>query len=355
MNPMKEVNRLENCFCGEIGMDTFNISRVVDIYLKKWKGKKIAIYPFGKYGVRTKEILNYQYGLYESVIVDNGQAHFNTLITSLDDVNDCREYIWFLTCGNPGFHKEILESIRDRVPEEQIMDLFGNSPIYSDEYRLLSKIGTRTARSTSYPCEEFIELVKKKKGENRNITVGEVGIGCGATAVEVCRYLTKDDVYMCFDFENLVADLLYDLNKVPGLCCRLVGKGNSHKLYDSYNWNLSDLLFKMRNDSLNGIFDVVYLDGAHSFSYDAAACCLLKELLKPDGYMVFDDIFWSYSQNENLAVSLADFYTEQQMEECQVQRVINAFMIGDRRFEEVYMSGSINPGRAVYVKRHGTR
>lgn len=333
----------------------FHISEAVNHYLKNWEGKAIAIYPFGTYGVKTKEILNYQYGIHESVIVDNGQAHFNPLTVSLDEVNDCCEYIWFLTCENPCFHKEILESIRKLVPEEQIIDLFKTSPIYSDEYRLLSKLGTSAARGISYSCEEFIELVKKKKNENRNIIVGEVGIGMGATAVEVCKYLAEEDTYMCFDFEERVVDLLHDLNKVPSICCKLIGKGNSHKFYDSYNWNLSDMLFQMRNDNLDGFFDVVYLDGSHSFAHDATACCLLKELLKPNGYIVFDDVFWSYDKNPESAASLTEFYTKQQLKECHIQRVLNAFMIEDKQFQEVYMSHSFNPGRAVYMKKRCTK
>lgn len=332
-------------------MNMFHISEAVDIYLRKWRGRAIAIYPFGKYGVKTKEILNCQYGIHESVIVDNGQAHFNPLTVSLDEVNDCCEYVWFLTCENPCFHKEILESIKKLVPEEQIIDLFRTSPVYSGEYRLLSKLGTGAVRSISYPCEEFIELVKKKKYENRDIIVGEVGIGMGATAVEVCKNLAKEDTYICFDYEDRVTDLLHDLHKIPDICCKLIGKGNSHKLYDSYNWNLSDMLFQMRNDNLDGIFDVVYLDGSHSFLHDAAACCLLKELLKPNGYIVFDDVFWSYDKNQKLAASVAEFYTEQQLRECQIQRVLNAFMIEDEQFQEVYVSHSINPGRAVYMKK----
>ena len=107
----------------------------------------------------------------------------------------------------------------------------------------------------------------------------------------------------------------------------------------------------MRNAGKNGIFDVVYLDGAHTFIHDGLACCLLKELLKPKGYLLFDDMYWTCSKNnENMYLKWKELYPEEQLAEYQVQRVVNAFMIEDERFHQIYMTPSFNPWVAVFQK-----
>lgn len=326
------------------------INKAINTYLEKWSGggRKIAIYPFGEKGVKTKEILNWRYGIKEAIIVDNQLSHVNSRILSLEQVKDYEEYIWILTCENPIFHTEILKSIQLLVPEDQIIDVFEDA-IYSSKYRLYSKLRLDQNRSLSVPCREFIELVEKKKRENRIITVAEIGVGVGATAVSVCTQLQEEDTYYCFDYEDVVEGLLHDLKEIPEICCTLVGEGNTRRVYDSYNWNLCKLLFHMRNNNLQGIFDVVYLDGAHTFLHDSTACCLLKELLKPDGYIVFDDLDWAI-KDSGMYLEWKDMFTEEQLCDFQIQRVLNAFMIDDERFQQVYMSQSLNPRRAVYRK-----
>lgn len=339
-------------------MEYNNINRAIQTYLEKWEGWRIAIYPFGKMGMKAKEILNLRYGIMESVIVDNQLAHVNPHIVSLNEIDNFKEYIWILTCENPKFHAEIRQSVETLVPPNQIIDVFdkllpdAQRLDYSPKYRLLSRLNSKEMEEVSLPCEEFIALIEKKKLEGRIISVAEIGIGAGASAVEVCKRLETEDTYYFFDYEDKVEDLLYDLGELPDVNCALVGMGNTHKICDSYNWNLCKLLFQMRNNNLQGIFDIVYLDGAHTFLYDATACCLLKELLKSDGYIIFDDLRWTLGDEYPEA---KDMYTEEQLNDCQVQRVVNAFMIEDQRFQQIYMTESLNPERAVYKKNRSLK
>lgn len=326
------------------------INEAVDIYLREWKGWKIAIYPFGEMGVETKEVLNWRYGIKESIIVDEYLSSVNTDILSLESIENCADYIWFLTCQSVDFHNEILALIKERVPQNQIIDIFEDSiSFYSEEYRLLSKIGTKEGRTVSSPSRAFLDLTSMKKSENRVITVAEIGIGWGATAVEVCKRLSSEDTYYCFDYQDMVEDLIYDLGHVPEICCKLIAKGNSRKVGDSYYWNLSELLFQMRNDNKNGMFDVVYLDGTHNFLHDGIACCLLKELIKPNGYFVFDDMFWKAETYLPLYQEWEKLYSEEQLDQCHVQRVVNAFMIGDRRFRRIFLN-SFHEYTAIFQK-----
>ncbi|MCI8400770.1 MAG: class I SAM-dependent methyltransferase [Lachnospiraceae bacterium] len=335
-----------------------NYTRIVnaleDYIKKKSKKREIAIYPFGAMGVKTKEILNWRYGIEEAIIVDNYLCSINPHIKNIAELDRSKEYDWIIACDNMTFRQEILDSIKTFVPEDHIIDIFSRRTsvsLYSrQEFRLLYKLETDEMKNISRSCTEILEIIQKKKRENRKIAVAEIGVGCGATAVEVCRHLTHEDTYFCFDFEDVIEDLLYDLNKIPEIKCKRIGKGNTHRVYDSYSWNLCELLFQMRNENMNGIFDVVYLDGAHTFIHDGATCCLLKELLKQDGYIVFDDMFWTCKSSKGVFPYVKDLYTNQQLEDAQVQRVVNAFMINAKRFQQIFMSTSINSERAVYVK-----
>jgi SAM-dependent methyltransferase len=58
-----------------------------------------------------------------------------------------------------------------------------------------------------------------------------------------------------------------------------------------YNWYLADLIAaNTENNICNPIFDFCFLDGAHQWEPDALAFSLVAKLLKPGGWIVFDDI-----------------------------------------------------------------
>lgn len=316
-----------------------------------------CIYPFGYNGRRIKKILNEKFGIKEAVIVDNNLAQSMSDVCSLNDVSAPNDYIWLLTCSNREFRNEVLESVKSlNLAEDSIVDLFAlKQQVYSEKYKVLSNIGKNGTNNE--PCIEFVDLVRKKKKESEVIVVGEIGVDIGATAVEVCKYLGALDTYFCFDFDNVVNNLLWDLKQVPEVCCRLEGMGNSHKALDSYSWSLCNMLFKMRENHLDGIFDVVYLDGAHSFIHDGLSCCIIKEMIKKDGYIVFDDLYWSYAKsptaNPEVNPEIKNLYTDEQINECQVQRVVNAFMLNDKSFRQCYMiniENIDNFGRSVFQR-----
>lgn len=183
----------------------------------------------------------------------------------------------------------------------------------------------------------------------RSITVAEIGIGVGATALQVLKSLDEDDTYYAFDFESRIHDLEEDLRARDfGIKCKVVTKGNSNKKYDSYNWNLSNLVFEMRKRHAAGIFDAVYLDGAHNLFHDGLAVCLLKELIKEDGYLILDDLFWSYSKSPSLAETAMAYCTKEQYEDNQVFRVQELFLSNDPNFEKLSTPKAY---RGIFKKR----
>lgn len=94
------------------------------------------------------------------------------------------------------------------------------------------------------------------------------------------RKLSSEDTYYFFDFADNAYALLEYLQKIPEVKCKLIAVGNSRKNWDSYNWNLSTMLLQIRSRDEDGMFDVVYLDGAHTFLHDGLAICMLKILMK---------------------------------------------------------------------------
>ena len=102
-----------------------------------------------------------------------------------------------------------------------------------------------------------------------------------------------------------------------------------------------------------GRFDVVYLDGVHDFLHDALACCLLKMLLKPQGYIIFDDVQWAWEyyvkevddvEGRKWALS---HYTDSQIKDFQVGRTLQIFMDDDDTFQRLPLP---SVRRAMYQK-----
>ncbi len=71
----------------------------------------------------------------------------------------------------------------------------------------------------------------------------------------------------------------------------------------TYSWTLFEMLQKGEQ------FDVIYVDGHHTFYIDLPAILLADKLLKPDGYLLLDDIRWTLSfLKANMVRSLSQWY-----------------------------------------------
>lgn len=71
----------------------------------------------------------------------------------------------------------------------------------------------------------------------------------------------------------------------------------------TYSWTLFEMLQKGEQ------FDVIYVDGHHTFYIDLPAIILADKLLKPGGYLLLDDMEWSLSfLKANMMRSLSQWY-----------------------------------------------
>jgi predicted O-methyltransferase YrrM len=63
-----------------------------------------------------------------------------------------------------------------------------------------------------------------------------------------------------------------------------------------YTWRLMKLL----EEEPRPRFDLCYIDGAHSWFVDGLAFFLVDRLLKPGGWIVFDDLDWTFARSSTL-------------------------------------------------------
>lgn len=105
----------------------------------------------------------------------------------------------------------------------------------------------------------------------------------------------------------------------------------------SYTWRLMKLL----EEDATPRFDLCYLDGAHSWFVDGFAFFLVDRLLKPGGWIIFDDIDWTYGTSPTLRNS--DQVRHMPAEERttpQVRKIYELLVRTHPSYEEFLLDGS---------------
>jgi predicted O-methyltransferase YrrM len=71
------------------------------------------------------------------------------------------------------------------------------------------------------------------------------------------------------------------------------------RAHSSYNWFLKEQI-EAASDGLGNcepIYDFCYLDGSKNWNVDGLAVVLIEKLLRPDGWLLMDDLEWTYESN----------------------------------------------------------
>ncbi|HBG99053.1 MAG: class I SAM-dependent methyltransferase [Rhodobacteraceae bacterium] len=219
---------------------------------------------------------------------------------------------------------------------------------------MLERINSPGYESLSKPSQEALEVLRRKKAESTALTAAEIGVGIGATTVEMLKVMDGVGELHLFDYEDRVADLIRDI-ETRGISkgVKLIPHGNGRQTFNSYAWELATMAFSLKSKGLPlEMFDFVYLDGAHSFHHDAPACVTLKDMVRPGGYIVFDDMYWTFNKspvmNPQKKPSITKDYSDDQLDRPHVELVVEVFMAPDARFEQVFLTGNQKPYRPVF-------
>lgn len=72
-----------------------------------------------------------------------------------------------------------------------------------------------------------------------------------------------------------------------------------HRMQTGYNWFLHDEIVRQtRDERCEPKYDLCIIDGPKNWTIDSSAFFLVDKLLKPGGWIIFDDYHWSYSKAE---------------------------------------------------------
>lgn len=72
-----------------------------------------------------------------------------------------------------------------------------------------------------------------------------------------------------------------------------------HREASSYTWYLKKKIEERTTDGVcEPLYDLCFIDGPKDWTNDGAAFFMVDKLLKPGGWIIFDDYGWSYRQQE---------------------------------------------------------
>jgi predicted O-methyltransferase YrrM len=104
----------------------------------------------------------------------------------------------------------------------------------------------------------------------------------------------------------------------------------------SYTWRL----MRMLEQSPQPTFDLCYLDGAHNWFVDGFAFFLVDRLLSPGGWIVFDDLDWTYAGSPTVGSSdLVASMPEDERTTPQVRRVFDLLVKQHQSYESFRVEG----------------
>lgn len=111
-----------------MSMDTpfLTISKAIRGQLDKGNNRFI-VYPFGEFGILTKQILEQQYNISDTIYVDRDISKYNSLVHSVDELEvlarDKTRALLFVS-ANSEIHSELLETLKTYFFEDEINDVF---------------------------------------------------------------------------------------------------------------------------------------------------------------------------------------------------------------------------------------
>ena len=117
--------------------------------------------------------------------------------------------------------------------------------------------------------------------------------------------------------------------------------------FSSYTWWLKEQV-QARSDGAGNVepaYDFVYLDGAKNWTIDGLAVVLVEKLLRPGGWLLMDDLPWTYAQHPGREAT--DGVVHRELSEPERTRAAPARGLRPDRRPAPVVHGAEDPGRVV--------
>jgi len=137
---------------------------------------------------------------------------------------------------------------------------------------------------------------------------------------------------------------------------------NIYQENHTYNWFLKKKLEEQKRDNtIEPIYDFVFIDGAHNFTVDGLAFFICDKLLKPGGCILFDDLKYNYfdmnkKQGKTNEVELDTFdprarvakaaMGEDELKQCHIGLIYELLVKTNPNYGDFHLSNNGNWGYA---------
>ena len=113
--------------------------------------------------------------------------------------------------------------------------------------------------------------------------------------------------------------------------------------YNSYNWRMRHFLEQAQTPQ----FDLIFLDGPHSWEIDGFAFLLAEKFLAPGGLIVFAGLHWTFDNSPSAGPWIADMPEDERVAE-HVNLVFELLVKSHPNIDECWVDGQWG-----YARKHG--
>jgi predicted O-methyltransferase YrrM len=193
-------------------------------------------------------------------------------------------------------------------------------------------VGDTGGGTTPQRGEQIHNFVREQGFEN----CLELGLAHGVGSVYIASaleangrgHLTSVDHILALERDPLASDLL----EQAGLAHRVT------LVFEptSYTWFLHRMLREQLSpdSTIDPCLDFVFIDGSHTWEVDGFAFLLVDKLLKPGGWILFDDLYWRPHHEHGLDLP------EEQRSMAQVHEVWELLALTHPLYDEMRTNGS---------------
>jgi predicted O-methyltransferase YrrM len=174
-----------------------------------------------------------------------------------------------------------------------------------------------TSQAGGWKLYEFVR-------ETRPAEVLELGFAHGTSSVYIAAALQDcgSGMLTTIDRESALSRIpnIHELLALTGL------ESYVHPIFAerSYTWELMKMIEQRTKGGLTEpLFDFCFLDGAHAWDDDGFAFFLVDKLIKPGGWLLFDDLHWRFADSPTMRDETETALTEDERSTPQVMKVFS--------------------------------